>query len=333
LTRLAVRRRAFIKRYRQEYSAFKQKAQLAENFVRSILEDCSSYIYKIESRAKDPDSANFKVFRKRYGNPAIQMTDRIAVRVVTYHPIDVDTIVQRLKAETEVDYRRRRTVDKRRELGPASFGYRSVHLIVQLKPRHARRMDFSELSGVWFEVQVRSMFEHAWAEIDHEVTYKSGILYPDEVVRRFAAIAGTLEIVGAAFYSFKEERNKLIEEYRIRYQKRQDRNCSFDSARLIAFMEDQFPNNPGWRKVEIDGRPFPPRIESTCVEALRACHLSTADSLGRFMTNSRFRNAVRSFAALQRIPLNEVTHLALVVNVISLRNRGIFREFFPSFLA
>ncbi len=260
------------------------------------------------------------------------MTDRIAVRVITYHPIDVDRIVQRLKVETEVDYRRGRTVDKRRELGPASFGYRSVHLIVQLKSRHAR-MQFADLSDVWFEVQVRSMFEHAWAEIDHEVTYKSGILYPDEVIRRFAAIAGTLEIVGAAFYSFKAERNNLIEAYRDRYKKRQDKTSRFDSARLIGFMENQFPANPGWRKAENDGRPFPPRIESTCVEALRACHLSTADSLGRFMATRRFSDAVRSFAALQRVPLNEVTHLALIVNAISLRDREIFQEFFPNFLA
>jgi len=39
----------------------------------------------------------------------------------------------------------------------------------------------------------------------------SGMDYRSEVVPKFAAIVGTLEIVGSAFHSFKDERNKLIE--------------------------------------------------------------------------------------------------------------------------
>jgi ppGpp synthetase/RelA/SpoT-type nucleotidyltranferase len=296
-----------------------------------LLEEHAACIYKIESRAKDPDSANLKILRKRYRYASAQLTDKIGVRIITYHPIDVDKIVERIKAETQVDYRRGRTVDKRRELGPRSFGYRSVHLIIRLKPRDAKRMEFSPLAGIWFEIQVRSMFEHAWAEIDHEVTYKSGILYPDEVIRRFAAIAGTLEIVGGAFYSFRDERNRLIETYRDRYDKGLDKKKPFDSARLIGFMEALFPNRPGWRKMEENHTPFPPRIESTCVEALNACRLSTAKSLERLITSRQFTSAIRSYAARYRMQLDEVSHLALLVNAIALRDGSICRELFSNF--
>jgi hypothetical protein len=51
----------------------------------------------------------------------------------------------------------------------------------------------------WFEIQVRSLLEHAWAEIEHEIVYKSGITQPDAVRRRFAALAGSLELFDSEF--------------------------------------------------------------------------------------------------------------------------------------
>ncbi|MGN6718869.1 MAG: hypothetical protein ACTHLX_15920 [Candidatus Binatia bacterium] len=39
-----------------------------------------------------------------------------------------------------------------------------------------------------YEIQVRSILEHAWAEIEHSIMYKSGIDFSDEDHRMFAAV-------------------------------------------------------------------------------------------------------------------------------------------------
>ena len=44
------------------------------------------------------------------------------------------------------------------------------------------------------EVQIRSILEHAWAEIDHDYVYKTDCAVSEAVHRRFAATAAMLEV-------------------------------------------------------------------------------------------------------------------------------------------
>ena len=39
------------------------------------------------------------------------------------------------------------------------------------------------------EIQVRTILEHAWADISHDMTYKSGFKVPARILREFAAAA------------------------------------------------------------------------------------------------------------------------------------------------
>jgi ppGpp synthetase/RelA/SpoT-type nucleotidyltranferase len=72
-------------------------------------------------------------------------------------------------------------------------------MIVRLKGPRSKPPEFAFARGKWFEIQVRSILEHAWAEIEHEVVYKSGMEFPGQFKRRFAAIAGLLEMIDKDF--------------------------------------------------------------------------------------------------------------------------------------
>ena len=59
------------------------------------------------------------------------------------------------------------------------------------------------------EIQVRTVLQHAWAEIEHDVQYKSPITIPDSIKRRFMALAGLLEIADREFQAIQDEDERL----------------------------------------------------------------------------------------------------------------------------
>jgi hypothetical protein len=257
-----------------------------------------------------------------------ELTDSIGVRVIAYYGSEVDKMVDRLSSEFQIDPKR--SVDRRRALDLRSFGYRSVHLIARLKGFRASSPEYTELRDRWFEIQIRSVLEHAWAEIEHEVVYKSGIEYPPDVLRRFAAIAGTLELIEKEFWGLRSERDILIDGYRDNYKKRGTRREALDTARLLGLMESEWPRNPSWRKAERDGKPFPAKIEDRCIAALEEMRLCRADVLHRRFGSATFKRALRKFASLETLTLNGVSHLALILLLIALKNPRKFKVYFPN---
>lgn len=313
--------------YIREFGSLQKAAEQAEKLVRPLLSDFAADIHLVTSRAKDPESAQKKIQTKSYNNPEHDLTDKIGVRIITYYSSDVDRVVEQLAKEFEIDVQR--STDKRRTLGLRSFGYRSVHLIVRLKGHRSRSPEYAGLAKHWFEIQVRSILEHAWAEIEHEVVYKSGIRYPSEVRRRFAAIAGALELIEREFLLLKDEREKLIEEYKHRYDRKEDGHVAMDTARFIGFLESVWPTNPGWRSTARQRQPFPPGIGETCVLALRRIRSDTANSLRRAFRSARFKRAMKAFSTVEGLPVSGVSHLALVVLAIALKDKQVLEMHFP----
>src|SRR5579862_8510120 len=189
LTKKALR---FLKEYETTYRKCCDVATGLEATIERLVRDTGREIHLVVGRAKELDSLRGKLRRKQYPNPRDQVTDLIGIRVITYYRDDVDPIVQILKAKLRID--RKNSVDKRKVLDLRSFGYRSVHLIGYLDAKSMAYVP-KELDGHRFEIQVRSVLEHAWAEIEHEIVYKSGINYSEPVLRMFAALAGTLELL------------------------------------------------------------------------------------------------------------------------------------------
>ncbi len=322
--------RGFIANYEREYAATAKSASYLESLLKSFMKDTSVDIHLVASRAKDPDSLRAKLRRKSYTNPESQMTDRIGVRIITYYRDDVDRVVERLRREFEIDPAN--SVDKRQLLDLGAFGYRSVHLVARLKPPRTEMPEYESIKALWFEIQIRSVLEHAWAEIEHEIVYKSGVTYPPALLRKFAALAGTLEILDAEFLALRAARLELVEEYRRRYDRLLDGSEPLDAARLMGFLEARWPDGLSWRRAAATGRAFPMHIEASCVDALRAVGLKTASDLRLWMARSSYRSAMRDFASLKGIAPDDISHLALVVIAVALKDEAVLRTYFPEML-
>jgi hypothetical protein len=249
--------------------------------------------------------------------------------VTTFYKDAVDQIVPKLRQAFEVN--ERKSTDKRLVLGLRDFGYRSVHLIVRFRPSQILTPDHEFLRAHWFEIQVRSILEHAWAEIEHEIVYKSGIKQPTNITRRFASLAGTLELLDGEFLALRKENDSLIAHYRDIYSDTKDQRKPFDVARLLGFLEATRPGK-SWRQATIDGRPFAAGLDVSCVEALRAVGLGTATSLAAMFRSRRYRYVLRSFAANQGLGTDSVSHLAAVVLAIVIKDSRVVQHHFPEII-
>jgi ppGpp synthetase/RelA/SpoT-type nucleotidyltranferase len=327
--RIARRAKSFLRGYAGKLPVLEAAASEAEKYVRTALAGRPIGIHAITSRAKRITSLRSKLHRKNYSNPATQLTDLIGVRVITYFARDIDSVGDKLRDVLEISSARSK--DARTELESNEFGYRSLHLVCRLRARQLPT--FQNLGRRWFEIQIRSILDHAWSEIEHEVVYKSGIEFPDRVRRQFSAVAGSLEVIERAFGDLSAARDSLIDEYRNDYRLGRRGDERFDVGRLWGYLEAVRSAGLGWRTAEQGGNPFPIGFAVSSIDALDAAGLHTANRLERVFNSSRYKRAVRDFAAGQGIAPEETSHLALIVLAVAITKPQVARIEFPELIS
>jgi ppGpp synthetase/RelA/SpoT-type nucleotidyltranferase len=322
---LSKKAQLFLERYTKQHDTFVEAANELQAFVAETVADLPSPIHTTSARAKRPSSLRSKCRRKGYLNPAVQVTDLLAVRVIVYFKDHVDIVAARLRSKLQISEAKSR--DTRRDLAENEFGYRSLHLIARLLSLEAAKRP--ALARRWFEIQVRSILDHAWSEIEHETIYKSGIRYSSDVRRRFKAVAASLEVLEDAFAGLTSERDRLIDQYRDEYGTDRGLDQRFDVARLQAFLEFARPHGLSWRLAERQGMPFAHGSSTAALEALEGANLATARRLSTIFKSKEFRNTVVKFAAIEGIAPEVASHLAVVVLAVAIKKPAMLRLQFP----
>jgi putative GTP pyrophosphokinase len=103
----------------------------------------------------------------KYTDPINQIQDQIGARVVAFYSSDVTTVAERvLKYFQPIEIK---------DLVPdseSSFGYVGKHFILLLPSDVVAAVADSQLLPTFFELQVKTLFQHAWAEANHDLAYK-----------------------------------------------------------------------------------------------------------------------------------------------------------------
>lgn len=172
--------------------------------IEDVLSDAGLTYDHVTARVKEWRSLRSKSRKRRpdgtlmYPHPWQDIHDLIGVRVTTYHSTEIPRIIEALTEVFEV----RRSVDKTAQTRVSgSFGYGSHHLILRVPPARATPV-LQAYAGQEFEVQIRTVLQHAWAEFEHDIRYKrrgnTGKLAP-EVDRAFTLAAGLIELADQQF--------------------------------------------------------------------------------------------------------------------------------------
>jgi putative GTP pyrophosphokinase len=107
--------------------------------------------------------------KKKYSEPLRQIQDQLGARIITFYASDVDRI-----GKLVLKYFR--PVESK-DLVPDSeweFGYFGRHYILVVPSDVIVESIDKSLVPQFFELQVKTLFQHAWSESNHDLGYKPG---------------------------------------------------------------------------------------------------------------------------------------------------------------
>ena len=202
--------------------------------VKSLINDVV-IPHQITYRVKDKDSLSNKLLRKNNKYSSIrEITDLVGIRIVVYFEDDIDKIADIFKKEFEIDFPN--SVDKR-QVDADKFGYRSLHYVASLNKARLSLTEYKKFRNIKFEVQIRSILQHSWAEIEHDLGYKGESEIPETAKRTFYRVAALLEQADIEFVKLRKE----ISEHEIHIKeqiKTNNENVKLDKSAIIAFVKE-----------------------------------------------------------------------------------------------
>lgn len=163
--------------------ASKIEKQLTEIF------DGVEHIDKVSSRPKGEKSFLDKTLKKekgilKYPTPIKEIQDLIGARVVVYYKTDVESVIATIKKWFH-------TVEKNKIVPDdvMKFGYEGLHFICFIPSTIYSDHKSNPLIPDFFELQIKTLYQHAWSQAEHGLGYKPENPLTDEEQRKLAFIA------------------------------------------------------------------------------------------------------------------------------------------------
>lgn len=130
----------------------------------------------LKKAAKTDEGNNLK-----YPDPLNQIQDQLGARITALYVQDVDAICDRVPNYLHAIEQRIVVPDSQ-----SKFGYFGRHFILLL-PSDIKGEGISEdQHPSYFELQVKTVFQHAWAEAEHDLAYKATAPLSPEQERKVA---------------------------------------------------------------------------------------------------------------------------------------------------
>ena len=183
-----------------------------ESFLKENIHLTSNPSYK--TRIKEFSSYYKKILRKKEkvqeaieNTGLVVLTDLIGVRVICPFVEDLAVVEEQVMNCFDV----REIERKGAEQSFKEFGYESVHILVAI-PKECLPENCALLlpSDLVCEIQIRTILQDAWAEVEHELIYKSEFNPFDKPLRRkLASINASLTLADIIFQEIRDYQKRF----------------------------------------------------------------------------------------------------------------------------
>lgn len=190
----------FQTKWEQDKPVYDAWGQLVVQEICSALEakgkDLSSFLkLPAKHRIKDDRSLIDKAFYrvgKNYSDPYQEIEDKVGARFVVLVISDIDLVCDIIKSSMLWSFDACKHFNEDKEKAPLLFTYQSVHFV--LRPQQKLRVNDVDIPvDTPCEVQIRTLLQHAHAELTHDAIYKAKTAIKPKVHRIVAKSMALIE--------------------------------------------------------------------------------------------------------------------------------------------
>ena len=194
-------------------------------------------------RLKDEKSFLYKALyrRKSYVNPLLDIEDKVGTRVVVLKSLDIQLAYDLICKSDAWESKTTKSIDQVVEDDPKKFDYQSLHMVVSPKDDNSD-YDKAIRPLLTCEIQIRTLLQHAFAEISHDSSYKGPYKNDKDVIRRLSKSMALMEATDDYFCDIfdlmrSEERiyRNYMNDLRFLYM---ELNASFKDSDVDFFITD-----------------------------------------------------------------------------------------------
>lgn len=161
--------------------------------------------FSIKSRIKTIENLNVKQtqLKSQKKGASKKIKDLFGLRVIVPFQEDVESVIDILQnIFTIVEMER-----KAEKLSYREFAYDSVHMHISIDERN---LVFPKFCIKGCEIQIRTILQDAWAEVEHTLTYKSNLkFYSNSIRKKLSALNATLTLSDMIFQEIRDAQKDL----------------------------------------------------------------------------------------------------------------------------
>ena len=178
---------------------YKELGGLVSSFLKTTITECE-ILPEISARTKELLSIVKKIKKKRREKGREDysfqdLNDKLGVRIICTFQEEMETIDKYLDKYFVIKKAER----KKETLDVKTLDYISNHYDACIKPSIKQFSKHTHLQNLVFEIQVRTLNQHAWANTAHSLSYKQEADIPPSLMRKVYRLLSLYEIADDEF--------------------------------------------------------------------------------------------------------------------------------------
>lgn len=217
----------------------------------------------IKQRLKGFESYFDKLVDQNKSGLNLKITDILGIRVICPFLEELTTIESLISENFEIlEIERKGTDYSIRE-----FGYDSIHILVSVPDDISHVLPFSKRVC---EIQLRTILQEAWAEIEHELIYKANVsILSEPIKRKLASLNATLTLSDVIFQEIRDYQTEITAKREKRLEAVFDKIHTEDKISMVEVSDNDLADEMGFDIHSFSMKPKN-KIEKLMFEALEA---------------------------------------------------------------